>query len=333
MWTVSLSLLLAATALAGPGDRIKICTDEVSSGDLAPVLTRTVRVQTANGSGSGAVISPDGLIVTAEHVVADTTDVTIVYANEREVAGTVVRRAPEADLALVRVDDPATACLPVRIEPLTVGSEVRAIGNPGGKVLTQTVTKGIVSAYRETKGIKILQTDASINAGNSGGPILDEHNHLVAVVSYKLVGQGVEGLGFGVASDGLAPILGFEWSSEETVGLAEAAPVEAPLEPWLRYQPVVEPGDGVSIESDLRYVQVYRPRPTSLATGALLLVAGSVMIASSNRAYQDATAMSEAEWNKTVTKNTIGWAGLYSGLGMIGLGLVPSPKAPVEVKR
>ena len=80
------------------------------------------------------------------------------------------------------------------------------VGSPGGKALTGSVTKGIVSGYREREGWPVLQTDASMNPGNSGGPLLGADGKVQAIVSYKMFG-GMEGLGFAVAVESIGKAL------------------------------------------------------------------------------------------------------------------------------
>ncbi len=79
-----------------------------------------------------------------------------------------------------------------------VGDEVITIGTPNSVELGQSVAKGIVSGTRKNKGSNYMQTDISINRGNSGGPIILQTGELAGVVEYKLVGQGMEGLSFSI---------------------------------------------------------------------------------------------------------------------------------------
>ncbi|MDP6438634.1 MAG: trypsin-like peptidase domain-containing protein, partial [Candidatus Brocadiia bacterium] len=95
-----------------------------------------------------------------------------------------------------------------------VGTAVLAIGapeGPAGKDLPFTVTKGIVSALREWQGTHYLQTDAALNHGNSGGPILSPDGKVVAIVSWKIAAPDVEGLSFGVPIYAIADRLAISW--------------------------------------------------------------------------------------------------------------------------
>ena len=85
------------------------------------------------------------------------------------------------------------------LEAVDVGTDVVAVGSPLG--LQGTVTRGIVSAIRQVDGVKLVQTDASINAGNSGGPLLTEDGKVIGINTLKIREDGVESIGFAVASD------------------------------------------------------------------------------------------------------------------------------------
>jgi S1-C subfamily serine protease len=116
-------------------------------------------------------------------------------------------------------------CVPVaRVAP-EVGIEVFAIGSPLGSGLEFSVSKGIVSGARRVDDMRFLQTDASVNPGNSGGPLLDLAGEVVAIISWKIAAQGLEGLGFGVPVDAVVERL--------KIVMDGVAPTEAPLVPPL----------------------------------------------------------------------------------------------------
>ena len=101
-------------------------------------------------------------------------------------------------MALLKVDIPSSSCLNLASGPVNVGDDLYAIGAPGSEELAFSVSKGIVSGLRELDGQGFIQTDASINEGNSGGPLLNQSGEAVGIVSWKIVIPGFEGLGFGV---------------------------------------------------------------------------------------------------------------------------------------
>jgi serine protease Do len=111
----------------------------------------------------------------------------------------VLANDDQRDLALLRTS--ARACTPLELADLAnsaVGSEVYAIGNPLG-LLAGTVTRGIISAFRTSEdGIRYIQLDASVNPGNSGGPLVDRDGRVLGVTTFKV--EGHEGLNFAVSS-------------------------------------------------------------------------------------------------------------------------------------
>ena len=179
---------------------------------MQEITQRVVRVETTERRGSGFVVSADGFVVTAAHVLGDATRATVHLTDGSEREGVVVRSNYAADLALIRLEDRDLPCLPVAGERLHVGAEVFLIGSPGGDVLSHTVTKGIVSAWRDVEGWDVLQTDASVNLGASGGVVLDEAGAVQGVISFKAIGIGVEGLGFAIGASVLEPALGIRFA-------------------------------------------------------------------------------------------------------------------------
>jgi serine protease Do len=158
------------------------------------------------GQGSGVIVSPDGYIVTNNHVVADAVDVEVVLADRRQYKGRVVATDPKTDVAVVKIQ--ATK-LPTAAwgdsSQLAVGDFVLAIGNPLG--LSRTVTFGIVSAVgRADVGVAdfedFIQTDAPINPGNSGGALVNIQGELVGInTAIASPTGGSVGVGFAIPSN------------------------------------------------------------------------------------------------------------------------------------
>jgi serine protease Do len=152
------------------------------------------------GSGSGVIISPDGYIVTNDHVIDGADTVSVTLADQQEFEAKVVGRDSKTDLAVLKVESKQK--LPAAelgdSDQLNVGDWVVAIGNPFG--LTHTVTSGIISAKGRVIGAgpydDFLQTDASINPGNSGGPLFDLNGNVVGV-NTAIIPQG-QGIGFAI---------------------------------------------------------------------------------------------------------------------------------------
>jgi serine protease Do len=157
--------------------------------------------QTEGGSGSGVIVRPDGVILTNAHVVGMSRTVRVGLADGRRVEGRVLGRDPALDVAVVRVDVPNMPVAPVGdSDRLEVGQTAIAIGNPLG--LERTVTTGVISAVnRSPRGIALdglIQTDAAISPGNSGGPLLDSRGRVIGINTAVLRAPGAQGLGFAV---------------------------------------------------------------------------------------------------------------------------------------
>jgi len=188
--------------------------------DSERALAATALVEVGNGVGSAVVVSPDGFLLTANHVV-DEDGVQVSLKGGQKMSARVVRRDRDHDIALLRVDQPLPNCLPLALGEVTVGQDVFAVGSPGGKDLAFSVSRGIVSGTREWEGVRFLQTDASINPGNSGGPLLDRGGQVLGVVSWKVSGTGFEGLAFGVPSQSAVDWLGITFGDKTADSLSQ----------------------------------------------------------------------------------------------------------------
>ncbi|MGB9990196.1 Do family serine endopeptidase [Pseudoduganella rhizocola] len=156
-----------------------------------------------NSLGSGVIVSPDGYILTNNHVVEAADDIEVVLADARKAKAKVVGTDPETDLAVIKIDlDKLPVITLGHVDQAKVGDVVLAIGNPFG--VGQTVTMGIISALgRNNLHINhfenFIQTDAAINFGNSGGALVDTNGNLLGINSaiYSQTGGSV-GIGFAI---------------------------------------------------------------------------------------------------------------------------------------
>jgi S1-C subfamily serine protease len=214
-----IGLLLLSCTLTAQADVARLVTKV----DSAVVILKTtgrnvsldkggVREVAAKGLGTGVLVDAEGHVVTAAHVVQTADEVVAEFVDGSTVSATVVSSDPELDLALLRLDEVPSAAKPVSLgdsDKLKTGEEVVVIGSPFG--LSHSVSRGIVSGKhrpkQEASGItgtaaEIIQTDAAINKGNSGGPMFNSKGEVVGIVSFILSQSGgFEGIGFAISSN------------------------------------------------------------------------------------------------------------------------------------
>ena len=183
-------------------------------------MTASMFGQTTTGmsSGSGFVLTEDGYVVTNHHVVDKATGVTVTMHDGTEYKARIVGSDSTNDVALLKIDEDVTlqAVVIGSSDALGVGDQVVAIGNPLGE-LTSTLTVGYVSAKERdvtTDGttINMIQTDAAINSGNSGGPLFNSQGEVVGITTAKYSGSSssgasIEGIGFAIPIDDVMPLV------------------------------------------------------------------------------------------------------------------------------
>ena len=194
---------------------------QVYEKNVQAVVAVSARYETANGvnesSGSGFIISADGYVVTNYHVIDKATGVSITTHGGQSLKATVVGYDSANDIALLKVAGENMPFVTLgSSDKMAVGDQVVAIGNPLGD-LTSTLTVGYISAkdrVLSTDGsvINMLQTDAAINAGNSGGPLFNMSGEVIGIITAKFSGNSssgasIEGLGFAIPTDDVAGIL------------------------------------------------------------------------------------------------------------------------------
>ena len=172
--------------------------------------------------GSGVVIAEGGYVLTNNHVIEDGTAFQILMPDGEKINATLVGADSAMDLAVLKVEEQADKLTPVTIgasESLPVGSTVIAIGNPGGEILANTVTRGIISGLERssvssnntTRNVNYIQHDAPISSGNSGGGLFDYQGNLIGINTLKYGGSyystgSYEGLGFAIPVETAYPI-------------------------------------------------------------------------------------------------------------------------------
>jgi S1-C subfamily serine protease len=194
---------------AAPGV-VQITATTVTTTPADPFGFTPAQKQTEQSLGSGFVIDKAGHIITNYHVIAGAQKVQVSFSGGDQIVASVVGKDPSTDVAVLKIDTHARALTPLTLgdsDNVRVGDEVYAIGNPFG--YTRTLTQGIVSAVQRQISApnslpidNAIQTDAAINHGNSGGPLLDTDGRVIGVTSQISTGntgqQGNIGIGFAV---------------------------------------------------------------------------------------------------------------------------------------
>ncbi len=155
------------------------------------------------GSGSGVILTADGYIATCAHVVDGAKKLTVTLNDDTSYEATIVGTDSRNDLAIIKIDaEGLTPAVLGDSDMLTVGEDVIAIGNPLGE-LRGTATSGIISAVKrsitvENTDMELIQTDAAISPGNSGGGLFNASGKLIGIVNAKVSDTSAEGLGFAI---------------------------------------------------------------------------------------------------------------------------------------
>lgn len=173
------------------------------SGIIAEAVKGVVSIATDKSMGTGFFLRDDGYIVTNQHVIAGAKQIQALTSERKVLTATLIGQDADKDIALLKVQGSFDALPLANSDELAVGNKVIAIGNPLG--LAFTVTEGIISALnrRGPNGREeYVQTDVSLNPGNSGGPLLDTKGRVVGMNNFK-VGEA-ESLGFALESNALA---------------------------------------------------------------------------------------------------------------------------------
>jgi serine peptidase DegS len=211
--------LLPGAGLAGNGARASYADAiAISAPSVASVRTKRLveyragpddvpRFRVERAVGSAVVIDPDGYLVTNFHVIAEATDIQLQLADGRLANPEIVGVDAETDLALLKVDLGVLPAIPMgSSSQIRIGDVVLAIGNPVG--LTSSVTQGIISATGRNHLLELttfqdfIQTDAAINAGNSGGALINVDGQLIGINTAILARNlSTEGIGFAIPVD------------------------------------------------------------------------------------------------------------------------------------
>ncbi|MBQ7051163.1 MAG: trypsin-like peptidase domain-containing protein [Firmicutes bacterium] len=191
---------------------------EKSADSVVEITTETVQTGTmlqqyiSSGAGSGVIITEDGYILTNHHVIEGATNISITLRSGETYPAELIGLDEQLDVALLKVEATGLSAASIGTSSdLVVGQTVVAIGNPLGQ-LGGTVTDGIISALDRNITLNgethnLLQTNAAVNPGNSGGGLFDAQGNLIALVVAKSGGENVEGIGFAIPIDDVLAIL------------------------------------------------------------------------------------------------------------------------------
>lgn len=185
--------------------KIPLCSNRsyASSAEMLKVVVSSiVTIETESKFGSGVFISDNGYLLTNYHVIEGNNPIFVKIDKEKKIPAEIIKCNKDFDLAILKVNSINTKGLSIYdSEKTSLGEDVYAIGTPLDKKLVQSISKGIISGYRELNGVDFIQTDVSINSGNSGGPLLNSKGEIIGINTLKAIGKNVSGIGFSIPSN------------------------------------------------------------------------------------------------------------------------------------
>lgn len=216
--SVEIESLPAAPATPASEDEADgaLSLQEIYKKCIGSVVSITASAQSGKSSGTGIVLSADGYLITNHHVIENAQVIAVQTSDDRQFQASIIGSDEASDLAVLKVD--ATDLQPAEFGDsgkLAVGDRVVAIGDPLGAQLRGTMTSGIVSAINRDlevndRTMTLIQTDAALNNGNSGGPLINCYGQVIGINTMKLrsyYSTTAEGLGFAIPMAVAKPIL------------------------------------------------------------------------------------------------------------------------------
>ena len=211
--TVSGASQQSVQLLAEGSEKTELSTEEIAKrvGPSIVGISCTTQtqsyfgVQTGTSSGSGIIISADGNIMTNYHVISGGTNIKVKLNTGNEYDATVIGGDEKTDVAVIKIkaNEELHVATLGNSDEVEVGSKAVAIGNPLASELFGTVTQGVISGVNRTitvgqREMNLIQTDAAISPGNSGGALINKYGEVIGINSVKLVSDNAEGLGFAI---------------------------------------------------------------------------------------------------------------------------------------
>ncbi len=188
----------------------------VGISNAVAAMNRGQEVYMEQATGSGVIIDPDGYIITNQHVIEDADRLDVIFGDGSTATAEPVGQDSLTDLAVIKVEteEPLEYAQISGTKNVRPGETAIAIGNPLGVIFQHTVTKGVVSAIERQVPIPgseyqytFIQTDAAINEGNSGGPLVNLNGDIIGINSAKIQDPLIEGIGFAIPSSTVARVM------------------------------------------------------------------------------------------------------------------------------
>ena len=201
------------TTVSDSGNELSVA--EINTKVSPSVVLISGKSMQGEGQGTGVIITADGYIVTNAHVVSGFSELTVTLNDENntEYPATLVGTDETTDIAVIRIN--ASGLTPAELgtsASLQVGQSVVVIGNPLGKEFSGSVTTGVISAldrqveFEDGSVYNYIQTDAAINSGNSGGPLVNMQGQVIGINAAKIDTSVAEGMGFAIPIDEVVPV-------------------------------------------------------------------------------------------------------------------------------
>ena len=194
-----------------------LCLQDIYSSVIDSVVSISSMTSSGTSSGTGIIMSSDGYIITNHHVISGALSISVMTSGDQIYSATLIGSDEASDLAVLKVDaDDLTAAEFGDSDSLRVGDLVVAIGDPLGVQLRGTMTDGIISAINRDltvndRKMTLIQTNAALNNGNSGGPLINCYGQVIGINTIKMSsyynGAAVEGLGFAIPISSAKPII------------------------------------------------------------------------------------------------------------------------------
>ena len=190
-----------------------LCLQDIYSSVIDSVVSISSMTSSGTSSGTGIIMSSDGYVITNHHVITGALVISVLTNDNQEFEAALVGSDEMSDLAVLKIDARGLQAAEFGdSSKLRVGDSVVAIGDPLGVQLRGTMTNGIISAINRDMvynghSMTLLQTNAAINEGNSGGPLINMYGQVIGITNMKALSTGVEGIGFAIPTAVIRPIV------------------------------------------------------------------------------------------------------------------------------